>query len=218
MKKLKSALGHIVATVGIVSIGLLLAGCQSGPQFEDFPVNQTGNAKQPNAPYTYQKPVTGRTDFFQKGDSVNVTFTGVNGDPVLPTYSEAIKDDGRITPPIIGSVVAAGKSPGELQSELQQKYDKYYRNLTVTVKSDARYYYVDGEVKSPGPKTYLGETDIISAISSAGGFTDFANKRKIRLTRGKKTQIINYNQAVENPQYDVPVYPGDQILVPRRLF
>lgn len=218
MKKLKSAFGHIIAITGIVSTALLLAGCQSEPQFADFPINQTGNAKQPNAPYNYQPPKSGKTDFFQVGDVVNLTFTSATAEAPLPPYSEAIKDDGRITPPIVGSVVAAGKSPGALQSELQAKYDKYYVNMTVTVKSDNRYYYIDGEVKSAGPKTYLGETDIIKAISSAGGFTDFANKKKIRLTRGNKTQIVNYNDAVEDPQKDVPVYPGDKIVVPRRLF
>jgi protein involved in polysaccharide export with SLBB domain len=65
----------------------------------------------------------------------------------------------------------------------------------------------------------LGETDIVKAISAAGDFTDFANKRKVRLTTADgHTKIINVRKAIEDPQYDVPVYPGDKIFVPRRFF
>jgi polysaccharide export outer membrane protein len=165
----------------------------------------------------YVKSAKG-TDAFQIGDVVTIMFNSGDQNGPQP-HQEAIKDDGRITPPFIGSVVALGKSPGELQYELQTNYNKLYVNMTVTVTARDRYYYVSGEVKAPGAKTYLGETDIIRAISNAGDFTDFANKKKVRLIRSNgKTEIVNVIKAIEDPKYNVPVFPNDRIVVPRSIF
>jgi len=63
-----------------------------------------------------------------------VTFQATSGEEILlKDHHEAIKEDGTITPPFIGSIVAAGKTPGDVQRELQDKYDKIYRNMTVTI-------------------------------------------------------------------------------------
>jgi polysaccharide export outer membrane protein len=222
MKELKCISGCLIAVCGIVWAGLLLTGCESSqPQFMDFPLTPgaTGktNANTSTSAYTYTKSSKG-SDIFQIGDVVTIMFNSGDQNGPQP-HQEAIKDDGRITPPLIGSVVALGKSPGELQAELQEKYNKYLRNTTVTVTARDRYYYVSGEVKAPGAKTYLGETDIIKAISNAGDFTDFASRRKVRVIRSNgKTEIIDVIKAIEDPQYDVPVFPNDRIVVPRSIF
>jgi protein involved in polysaccharide export with SLBB domain len=59
----------------------------------------------------------------------------------------------------------------------------------------------------------------LKVIASAGGFTDFANKKKVKLTRvDGRTQIVNCPKALDNPSLDPEVYPGDTIHVPRRLW
>lgn len=218
MKELKRISGCLFAVIGIAGASLLLTGCHSPPVFADFPMTKADAGTVTTNKPSYQRPSTGKTDDLRVGDVVMINFN--SGDTqVLPQHQEAIKDDGKIRPPYVGSVVAAGKSPGELQAELQEKYNKLYVNMTVTVLSKDRYYYVSGEVKNPGPKTYLGETGIITAISSAGDFTDFANKRKVRLIRANgKTEIIDVNKAIEDRHYDVPVFPSDTIVVPRSVF
>jgi protein involved in polysaccharide export with SLBB domain len=218
MKELKSTVGRIIALCGVVWAGFVFTGCQSEPQYADIPLHPNGAAKQGGGQYAYQPPKSGKTDFFQIGDTVKVTYTTPESTPPLPPATETIKDDGTISLNMIGPVVAAGKSPGQLQTELQEMYKKYFVNMTVTVSTENRFYYVHGEVKADGPKPYLGDTDIVKAISSGGGFTEFANKKKIRLTRGNKTQIIDFNKAIEDRQYNVPVYPGDTLVVPRRIF
>jgi polysaccharide export outer membrane protein len=91
--------------------------------------------------------------------------------------------------------------------------------MTVTVTSKDRYYYVSGEVKNPGTKPYLGETDILKAISSASDFTDFAKRTKVQINRANgKKETIDATKAIEDPKQNVPVYPGDHIFVPRRFF
>jgi protein involved in polysaccharide export with SLBB domain len=206
MKKTKRLSQCWVMVMGMLWAGLLLTGCQTGaPVFADFPGAPKGRA------------VGDASDVFRVGDWVAVAYSGT--DAQIPTHVEAVKEDGAITPPLIGTVVAGGKTAGDLQKEIQEKYNKLYRNLTVTVLSQQRFYYVSGEVRSPGPKPYLGETDIVKAISAASDFTDFANKRKVRLISADgHTKIVNVRKAIEDPQYHVPVFPGDKIIVPRRFF
>ncbi|MEO5803145.1 MAG: polysaccharide biosynthesis/export family protein, partial [Verrucomicrobiota bacterium] len=132
---------------------------------------------------------------------------------------EEIKDDGTISPPSVGTVQAAGKTTGELQKELQEAYRKYYVSMTITLKSPDRYYSVGGYVKTPNRQIYVGGTTVIKAIQSAGDLTEFANRKKIQLTRANgKTYIINYDKALRDSKLDLPVFPGDSIHVPQRRF
>ena len=179
MKELKHFTRRLAVACGIILAGWMMTGCKSEPTFAEFPLAPVAgnNNRKPD----YAPPVGG-SDTLIIGDVITINFNSGDTQP-LPQHQEAIKDDGRITPPYVGSVVAKGKSPGELQSELQKLYDKLYRNMTVTVSSRDRYYYVSGEVKNPGTKPYLGETDILKAISSASDFTDFAKKTKVQKNR-----------------------------------
>jgi protein involved in polysaccharide export with SLBB domain len=223
MKELKRITGCLAAVLGIVGVGLVLTGCQTQPVFADFPeptpaVNGT-DSKPAKATTPYVRPVQGLpADDLIIGDVVTINFN--SGDQVtLPAHSEAIKDDGRITPPYVGSIMARGKSPGQLQDELQKLYNKFYVNMTVTVSAKDRYYTVSGDVKSPGTRPYLGATTVLSAISAASDFTDFAKKTQVRINHANgKTEVVDCTKAIEDPKLDVPIYPGDKIFVPRRFF
>jgi protein involved in polysaccharide export with SLBB domain len=197
--------GCWITLAGFFALTLLLAGC--------------GGLAHPGS--NLGAP-TGATNLntFCVGDTVMVICAGpgAEGAGTLQPHEEKIKDDGTITLQLVGTIVAAGKAPGNLQKELQEKYNNFYKNITVTVKDLARYYSVGGEVRSPGPKEYLGETDIIKAIQASGDFTDFAKKTKVHLIRNGRTQIINCVKAVDHPEYDVLIYPMDKIVVPRRLW
>jgi protein involved in polysaccharide export with SLBB domain len=61
---------------------------------------------------------------------------------------------------------------------------------------------------------------VLEAIITAGGFTDFANRRKVQLVRAKdgSTVTLDCNKARGNPELDLPVNPGDKIIVPRNVF
>jgi polysaccharide biosynthesis/export protein VpsN len=158
-----------------------------------------------------------KSNTFQVGDFVKVEFSGV---PVaIPPHEEHIQNDGTITLPYIGAVRAAGKTAGELQRDIQAGYVPiYYKHLNVTVIAQERFYYVNGEVKVPGRQQYLGPITVTGAISSAQGFTDFANRKTVRLTRSDGSiHTINCVEALRNPALDLPVYPGDRIEVQRGI-
>ena len=201
MKHLRQIAGYWAVIVGIVCMTVALAGCQSPPPDLDGP------AGTPTVPV------------FHVGDSVTVRYSGLPTDQQMPDHSETVKEDGTITLPDVGVVKAAGKTAGTLQTELQKAYRNGYVNLTVTVLPLQTYFHVTGEVKNEGPKAYLGTTHIIQAISAAGGFTDYANKKKVQLTRAgaKKPVVINCLKALQDSRYDVQIYPGDTIYVPRRF-
>lgn len=134
-------------------------------------------------------------------------------------HEVVIREDGMITLPKIGDVKAAGKTISELQTDIYKKYyPDYYLKLTVSIEPTERYFFVGGEVKNESQRPYLGQMTVTKAIRSAGGFTDFAKKKSVRLTRANgETFIVNCEKAIKNAKYDLPVYPGDQIVVPRRL-
>jgi polysaccharide biosynthesis/export protein VpsN len=207
MKLLRKLSGHgLVVMGGAFLASLLLAGCRT----EEAAFSNTAD----------QSLTVAEAVRFHIGDQVTVTFSGLPPSDVIPPHEERIKEDGTITLALIGAVKAAGKAPGELQKEIQDLYvPKYYLRLTVTVKSQDLVYSVGGEVKSPGPKVYVGETTVTKAIQAAGDFTDFANRKKVKLTRAgaKKPIIVNCVDALNDPSKDPQVFPGDKIDVPRRL-
>lgn len=161
---------------------------------------------------------------FQAGETVNISSsTGselITGPISTTPVSYLIADDGTISLPLIGTVQAAGKTPGELQRIIAKLYvPEYYVRLSVTVTALNRVYYVGGEVMKPGPEEYLGQTTVTKAIQAAGDFTIFANHKKVWLTRSDGTRIqVNADKALQDSDSDPQVFPGDQIQVSRRSF
>ncbi len=210
MKAIRKFVAKWLALCSVVGLGLLAAGC------EEHRFTDVDSLNLPN-----NNAEMGRRDILRIGDQLLITYSGTTGiDQVLHDHTETIKEDGTITPTLLGPVIAAGKTPGDLQSELKTNYDKLFNHLTVTVVVQNRFYYVAGEVRKPGPQIYLGETDIIKAIASAGDFTDFAKKTNVKITRADgRIEYVNVQKIFDEPQsFDVPIYPGDKIFVKRRIF
>ncbi len=86
--------------------------------------------------------------------------------------------------------------------------------------------YVMGEIKTPGMLPFVKERDwtALKAIAAVGGFTQFASRSKSYLIReggGSKTTIpVDFNDLMRNPGAgkDVPLIPGDILIVPQSLF
>lgn len=163
-------------------------------------------------------PTATQVALFQIGDTVVVNLSGPP-EPI-PPHEEPIKEDGTITMPLIGSVQALGKTAGQLQTDIHSLYvPKYYNQLTVTVKSTQdRVYYVGGEVKQPNRYVYTGTTTVTKAIQSAGDFTNFGSHRVWLIRANGQRVRVDCDKALKNPSLDLPVYPGDQIQVPKRTF
>jgi protein involved in polysaccharide export with SLBB domain len=188
--------------LSLLFTSLIFTGCDS----------MTGTA----APPPDTKPLV--VAHFRVGDTVNVTFSGTPTPP--DTHEEVIKEDGNITLYLIGSIKALGKTAGELQTEIHDKYvPQYYVRLTVTVKPGDLVYYVRGEVNGHGSRQlYVGPTTVTKAIASAGDFTDFASHTVSLIRADGEIIKIDVDKASQDSTLDLQVYPGDQIVVPRRIF
>jgi polysaccharide export outer membrane protein len=202
-----------LAAFQVLFAGFLFTGCQTSDPviFSPVPGELGGESSSPGAPQVY-------SDRFRIGELVVIKFSGPSVPP--PTHEERIKEDGTLTLPDIGAVTATNKTPGELQKELTELYRKYYISMVVTVIPQDRVYHVGGQVRSPGAKMYLGETTVITAIQGAGDFTEFAKTTAVELTRAGSSKPIKVNckKALQDRSLDLPVFPGDKIHVPRRLF
>jgi polysaccharide export outer membrane protein len=154
------------------------------------------------------------------GNSVTITF--MDTPTVIPPFEGKIKEDGTITLTLNQTFKADGSTRGELEKKIRDCYvPDYFAHMTVTVKQDVstQWYFVYGEVRSPDRRIYNSRMTVLKAIVSAGGFTDFANKKNVQLTRADgRTQIVNCVKAQGKPSLDPEVYPGDTILVRRRIW
>jgi polysaccharide export outer membrane protein len=163
----------------------------------------------------------GSSEFIKRGDILLISFSDLPLPSALPPFDQKVRDDGSITLIYNHVFQAAGKRMGDLEREIRDFYvPSYFRNLTVTVRiaGDTRCFYLDGEVRVGGKIQYTGPITVSKAIASGGGFTDFANKRKVKLIRADgRTQIINCNDVLDHPERDPQVYPDDKIHVPRRF-
>jgi len=216
---------RLAALVTVVLAGVLLSGCQSTGSNPDFQAVELGTPQgsQPEVA-TNSNPQVGipNQSVFNIGDLVVVNFSGLSSSELIPPHEERIKEDGNITLPLIGAVHALGKGPGELQKEIRARYvdGKFYNEtLNVTVRGQDRFFFVGGEVRGPGRQVYVEGMTVLKAIQSAGDFTDFARKTRVSVTRSDGSKLtINCVKAIENPELDVPVYPGDRVHVPRSWY
>jgi protein involved in polysaccharide export with SLBB domain len=140
-----------------------------------------------------------------------------------------VNDNGELEVPYIGLVPAQGKTCRDLAYNIKTALEReYYYHATVILAVDkvsekARgKVYVYGAVKSQGPQEIPSdETYTVSkAIIRAGGFGDFADKRKVKLThKDGRDLVVDLKRVIEqgHTEDDVVVQPDDQIYVPQRL-
>ena len=231
----------------LLLVGWLVAGCRSSQP--DDPVNpatpylfpgQTtvGQASAPvssaPAPATGGQtsvvpvgvtPVVSPRDslaassMLRPGDTIVISFSDLPPPGLLPITTE-LGADGKITLPFNIIVQAIGKTTRQLEQEIRSEYvPKYYKYLTVTVKTEVRFFHVGGEVKVPAAIPYRGKTSVLRAVEAAGGFTDFAKRSKVLLTRSNgEKHTVNADKARGDLIKDLEVFPGDYVYVPRRIW
>lgn len=169
-----------------------------------------------NTPPPAAPPPLAIVPTLQAGEKVQVIFADVPARYAPPPHEQRIRGDGTVTLPYGISVMAAGKTPGQLEDDIREAYLKQqiYKRLTVTVKADDRTFFVGGEVKFPNRQPYTDRITVLRAIQAAGDFTDFANRKRIELRRSTGEKFtINWYDAKENPRLDLEVFPGDTIYV-----
>src|SRR4030081_3752488 len=215
---------------------LIAAACLAGP----LALRAQDSSPMPSIPKaTTVEPATTSTvmrtnsmsvldDKKRLGSNDFVSFRGVE-DRDNESQHLRVNDNGELEVPYIGLVPAQGRTCKDLAYAIKGALEKeYYYHATVILavdrvseKSRGRVY-VYGSVKTQGPQEIPPDESytVSKAVLRAGGFGDFANKRKVKVTRKNgKDFVVDLKRVIEegHTEDDVILEPDDQIYVPQRL-
>lgn len=139
------------------------------------------------------------------------------------TRTVPVRMDGKISLPLIQEVKAAGLTPLQLKEVLMRKFKEFVENPIVSVtvvEVNSFKVYVIGQVRNPGVHRLRSETTVTQLIVMAGGFTEWANQKKIVVVRkedGREKRIkVNYKKIMDGKDLDsnIILKTGDTIVVP----
>src|SRR3989440_7328234 len=157
------------------------------------------------------------------GDPVELRISGVpieEQTQVNNTYT--VDANGMVNMPYINKVRAEGLTPAQLASAIENGYKaaRIFTNPTITImmQPQARFVNVGGAVHAPTRVPFTEDMTLLTAISAAGGFNDFADQRHVRLLRGNDATVYDVRRFRKDPSQDVRLRPGDKIEVPQSFF
>jgi polysaccharide biosynthesis/export protein len=139
------------------------------------------------------------------------------------TRTIPVRPDGKITLPLLNDVQAVGLTAMQLAGNIRDALTKFITTPQVTVtvaEINSRRVFVTGETAHVGALALLPGMTILQALSSAGGFTQFAKTTKIYVLRtegGKQVKLpFDYKHAIkgDHPELTFLLQPGDVIVVP----
>ena len=137
------------------------------------------------------------------------------------TLDLVVRPDGKISIPLIQDVVAEGLTAAQLATNIQEGLSAFVVNPEVSVivlQVNAPKFYVIGYVARPGTYPLRGDTSLLQALSLAGGLTQFASPRSIKLIRANRgrqdVRKINYYDVIDSGKGNYILKAGDTIVVP----
>lgn len=198
-------LGHLIPFL----FSLVLAAC-AGPQYAPAP------ASLGDVDYNYH---------IGPSDVVNVI---VWRNPEL-SMSVPVRPDGKITTPLIDDLPALGKTPSELERDMEKALAKYIRDPVVTVVVTSftgpasEQVRVIGEAAKPQTLPYRKDMTVLDVMIAAGGLTDFADGNGARIFRvadGGKLYSVRLRDLIKRGDItaNVTMKPGDILIIPQSWF
>jgi len=162
-----------------------------------------------------------QTDYkIHAGDQLLV---GVYDDPKMPPITITVTPDGKFSFPLIGILMAGGKTPEQLRVEMETKLRKFVAEPVVTVsitEVKGNVAYVIGQVTKPGVIVMNPAVNVLQALSIAGGGNPYAKMDNIIVIRnsaaGQRIMNFRYGQVAsgKNLEQNVQLESGDVVVVP----
>jgi polysaccharide biosynthesis/export protein len=218
--KLMHNSGKLLAMVAL--LGILLWGqpeqnkvAKDAPQRQASLPDTSGSSSLPSkAPITDKNYVIGNEDVL----AINVW-----KEPDI-SRSIPVRSDGKITLPLLGELLATGKTPKQLEADIATSLRPYMSDPEVTVMVQeirSQKFNVLGHIARPGSYTLTPPMTVLDAIAMAGGFRDFAKVKSVYVLRrqsgGDEVRLpFNYKEVirVKHTEQNVKLEPGDTIVVP----
>ncbi len=142
-------------------------------------------------------------DVMRVGDKITIRLSGV-------PENEGFFNEIQIPPSgdvqvdlLTQSFHAEGKTTAELSSEIADAYrsQRIYTNPVVIVIPEERFVNVGGEVRGPSRVIYTPDATVMSTINSCGGFTEYANRRAVRVLRGQQVIQVDCGKAAAQSRF-----------------
>jgi polysaccharide export outer membrane protein len=135
------------------------------------------------------------------------------------SFTMAVRPDGKISVPLVGEMQPGGMTPDDFGKKFAAAIGDYVKNPEVFIQVlevRSKKYFIDGEVARAGEFPLIGPLRVLEALSKAGGFRDFANKKKIRVLRGSQTFKFNWDEVIKGKKLEqnIVIENGDHIIVP----
>jgi polysaccharide export outer membrane protein len=175
----------------LVLLLLPLAACSLNGKVTSYSVETRG-------PYT-----------LDAGDVINVSVYG--DDSLSKTYK--VDDSGTVALPLVGPVAVRGLTTNAAAGMIAAALaNGFMRNPNVAVQIDTyRPFFIQGAVKNGGQFPYVPGMTVRAAVSTAGGYSDTANRTRATIYRRAGDQMQKTSVDL-----DFPIYPGDTIVVAER--
>lgn len=158
------------------------------------------------------------------GDPFDLRISGVPADDQSTISGNYTVDgQGYFSLSYIGKIKAGGRTASDVQSAVERMYIEQgiftHPTVALNIAATARFVNVGGPGVKGGIRIpYTSDMTVLSAITAAGDFNEFADQRHVRLIRGGKVQVIDCKQLRRDPSKDINVLPGDNIQVPETMF
>ncbi len=159
-------------------------------------------------PSTYLVEVKGPYTL-DTGDVVRIS---VYGEPEL-TKSYTIDDAGAVALPLVGPVQVRGKTTQRASAQIAAALAAgYIREPSVAVEIETyRPFFIQGAVKNGGQFAYVYGMTVRAAISTAGGFSDTADRTRAIVYRRQGSEMVKGVVGL-----DFPIFPGDTLVISER--
>lgn len=189
------------------------------PDVRDRPSNVTGTSLDASSGNTSSDgtPVGFRESgsrILRRGDKINVSLRDI---PRSEDLREVVDERGTVSLPLISQVKVEGLSTPEAEELIEKKYieGEFYKKITVILVAEEDEYFIRDEVKKEGKYPLSRDLTLMQAITSAGGYTDFADPTGVKIVRGRDVLKFNLKKIEKRETEDPLIKPGDTIIVPR---
>ena len=138
------------------------------------------------------------------------------------TRTVTVRNDGKISMPLVDDIQAAGRTPLELKSAIRKSLAEYIENPVVTIivqEQQVPQFYVLGEVQEIGVYQLDRELTLVQALALTGGFTEWADRDDILVLRrhgeDEKRIDVDYDKIISGkaPEQNIMLQEGDTIVV-----
>ncbi len=187
------------------------------------PLQAAGSSKASAAPgKTAGEPLLVKSDrdyLIGPGDVLEIA---VWKDEAL-TKTPVVRPDGKISFPLIGELIAEGKTVAQLKKEIEGNLSRYVPDVDLHVnvqQINSMIIYVIGKVNNPGRQILNSQLNVLQVLATAGGLNPFAKRGSIKIFRqeGSKTRILDfdYDSVIEGKRLEqnILLLRGDVVVVP----